>query len=267
MKMPKNEDNNFKKDFNDSKKNQNKSNKKAYIALGACLIIVSAVAWSTYQSVNTFISPFTANSSDKKSGKLSKNKESDAGKVSILDEKNAAPNAQQNGKTIPYGKAKETKPKNEESLPEKAQAVSALPANLQIVYPVDGNNILKEFSGGNPVYSNTMGDWRTHEGTDFKADIGSKVKAITDGTVKDVYQDASYGTTVVIEHGSDFTAYYSGLSEKDVIEKGKKVKSGDEIGAIGKIPCETADPPHLHLSINKGEKFIDPMLILDKETH
>ncbi len=264
MKMPKNEDNNLKKEFKDPKKNQNK---KAYIALGACLIIVSAVAWSTYQSVNTFISPFTSNSSDKKSNKFSKNKESDTGKVSILDEKNSLTDAQPKGKTIPYGKPKEAKQKNDDNSPQKTQAVSASPANLQTVYPVDGNNIWKEFSGVNPVYSNTMGDWRTHEGTDFKAEIGEKVKSIAEGTVKDVYQDASYGTTVVIEHGDGFTAYYSGLSEKALIEKGKKVKSGDEIGTIGKVPCETADLPHLHLSINKGDKFIDPMLILDKETH
>ncbi len=57
MKMPKNEDNNFKKNLGETRK-QHGSNKKIYIALGACLITVSAIAWSTYQSINTFVSPF-----------------------------------------------------------------------------------------------------------------------------------------------------------------------------------------------------------------
>ena len=264
MKMPKNEDANLQKKTDTQNKKQDK-NKKVYIALGACIIAVSAISWSAYKSVDTFISPFK-NSSTAKSDKVSKNLNSDSGKKSILseDESKSGPKS---GKSIPYGKQPETNPKNFEKPTENVQPVSASPSNYQIVFPTESNNILKEFSNGKPIYSATMSDWRTHEGTDFKAETGSNVKAVAEGIVRDVYSDSSYGNTVVIEHTPGFTAYYSGLDENKLIEKGKKVKAGEDIGKIGKTPCEIVDPPHLHFSVFKDSKFIDPMLVLDKEIH
>ena len=264
MKMPKNEDVNLQKKFDNQNKKKGK-NKKNYIALGACILAVSAISWSAYKSINTFISPFK-NSSAKKSDKVSKNLNSDSDKKTILSEDGSEQNSK-NGKTIPYGKVQETKSENIEKNAEKAQPVSASPSNCQINSPAEDNNILKEFSNGNLTYSATMGDWRTHEGTDFKMEVGSNVKSVSDGVVKDVYNDPRYGNTVVIEHIPGFIAYYSGLDENNLIEKGKKVQSGENIGTIGKIPCEIADPTHLHFSIFKDSKFIDPMIILDKEPH
>lgn len=261
MKMPKNEDNNFKKNLGETRK-QHGSNKKIYIALGACLITVSAIAWSTYQSINTFVSPFKNSSAAKSSNKVSKDTNFSADKNSILNDKDDENLSSKSGKSIPYGKQKENKSKNPEKATEKAQPVSAAPTNIQATYPVDSKEVLKEFSDGKPIYSATMGDWRTHDGTDFKAEVGSKVKAIADGVIKDVYQDPSYGTTVSIEHASGFIAYYSGLDDKKLIEKGKKVKSGETIGIIGKVPCEVSEPAHLHFSVFKDSKFINPMTIL-----
>ncbi len=267
MKMPKNEENNFKRKFNESARKQSKS-KRTYIALGVCVIAVSAIAWSTYQSVNTFISPFRNSSATRSSNKVSKSVNSETNKNSILnDEDDEKTGVVKGGKSIPYGKQKEVKPKDLENTAEKTQPVSVLPSDFQYVYPVESKDILKEFSEGKPIYSATMGDWRAHEGTDFKAEIGSKVKSVAEGIVKDVYQDSSYGTTVAIEHKSGFLAYYSGLDKGKIIEKGKKVNAGDIIGTIGKVPCEISDPPHLHLSVFKDSEFVNPMAMLNIETH
>lgn len=71
---------------------------------------------------------------------------------------------------------------------------------------------------------------------------------------------------MVISHDGGFTAYYSGLEKNVPVKKGAKLKSGDEIGKIDKVPCEAAEGEnHLHLAINQKGKFIDPLLILDKE--
>lgn len=262
MKMPKNEDINLQKKFDDSKKAQGK-NKKFYIALGICTIAVSAVAWSAYQSINTFISPLKSSNATK-SDKVAKSLNSEKGKKSILNEDDNNTTSK-NGKSIPYGKQKEIKSKDSES--EKIQQVSASPSNLKMLYPTEGNCVLKEFSDGKPIYSNTMGDWRSHEGVDLKAEIGSKVKSIAEGVVQDVYQDSSYGTTVVISHTPGFLAYYAGLDEKNLIKKGEKINPGDTIGIIGKVPCEISEPSHLHFSVFKDSKFIDPMLMLGDKTH
>lgn len=246
----------------------NKKGKKFYIALAICLTAISAAAWSTYQSVKDFMVP---SKSESKTHSISQNQNKtssqNSDKNSILDKKSSEEKSVSgNRRTIPYDSSikKTENTDSHESDSEETQAVSAQNSDNLIVYPA-GNQITKEFSDGKPVYSKTMNDWRSHNGTDFAADLGSTVKSITDGTVKDVYNDASYGVTVKIEHDSGFTAYYSGLGETVLVKKDDKVKSGQEIGSVSKIPCEITDEPHVHIAISKDEKFIDPLLVLEKE--
>ncbi len=121
-----------------------------------------------------------------------------------------------------------------------------------------GNEVLKEYSGGNLVYSLTFGDWRVHDGVDFKAGKTEMVRAAGDGTIKDIYQDPMYGTVIVIDHG-DMESYYCGMDEKVQVEKGQQVLMGDDLGTLGDIPCEIVDEIHLHFGMKKGGKWIDPI--------
>lgn len=258
-----NNDLNLEDDFNEPVKKVHKG-KSFYIALFICLVAVSAAAWSTYESVKDFIITPKSNTATQSTPKLT-NKENNkaVSKNSILEENNNEKSAHQDRKPIPYAKEKMS---TESVAPsEDIQAVSAEKSDLLVIYPT-GNTVTKEFSDSKPVYSKTMGDWRTHDGADFKAEEGSVIKSVTGGTVKDIYNDPSYGTTIVIEHDPKFTAYYSGLGETTLVQKGQRVKSGQEIGSVNKVPCEITEDPHLHLMIYKDEKFIDPLLILDKET-
>lgn len=246
----------------------NKKGKKFYIALAICLTAISAAAWSTYQSVKDFMVPSKPES---KTHNVSQNQNKissqNSDKNSILDKKSSEEkSASGNKRTIPYDSSIKKSQNNDsqESETEETQAVSAQSSENLIVYPA-GNHIIKEFSDGKPVYSKTMNDWRSHNGTDFAADSGSTVKSITDGIVKDIYTDSSYGVTVKIEHDSGFTAYYSGLGETVLVKKDEKIKSGQEIGSVSKIPCEITDDSHIHLAIFKDGKFIDPLLVLEKE--
>ena len=53
--------------------------------------------------------------------------------------------------------------------------------------------IAKAYSNGEMVQSKTMGDWRVHNGVDFKGTVGDAVKAINNGVVKAVYDDVLLG--------------------------------------------------------------------------
>ncbi len=268
MNMP-NENNNLNSEdgFNEPEK-KSKKGKAFYFALFICLTAITAAAWSTYESVKDFITLPKSESQAQHTPKITnKENKKDVNKNAILEENSEEKPIRRDRKLIPY--TNEKKPaknthSNEESS-EDLRAVSAEKSDLLIVYPT-GNNVTKEFSDGKPVRSKTMGDWRAHDGTDFKSEKGSIIKSITGGTVKDIYNDPLYGTTIVIEHDPKFTAYYSGLGETVLVQKGQRVKSGQEIGSINNIPCELTEEPHLHLMIYKDEKFIDPLLILDKET-
>ncbi len=258
---------------NDNEKAKNKEkpekNPKFYVALLVCLTAISVAGWSTYKTVKNFIVPQKTASSSPRISRAKENPTSkEVDKTNILDTEHPE-NTSKNNKPIPYEKksasAAPANPTNVNPENEKVQAVwSEKTEPLSIAYPCT-STVTKEFSEGTPVYSKTLGDWRCHEGTDFKAEKGSKVSAITSGVVTDIYEDSLYGTTVVISHDAQFTAYYSGLNENVPVKKGSKVKGGEEIGSIEKVPCELLEESHLHLSINKDGKFIDPLLILDKE--
>lgn len=257
---------------------KNEKHPKFYIAMLLCLTAVSAAGWSTYKTVQDFVSPQKSNNAKISKSKNSTNSQKTT-KTSILDENNTdlEKSDKQNKTAIAYDKKTSGKDdcstlkkdkknnENEESKPVWAEKNETLVS--QIVYPCD-NNIVKEFSDEKPMYSKTLDDWRCHEAIDFKAEKGSDVKSISSGIVTDIYDDPSYGTTVIISHDTaSFIAYYSGLDKNVLIKKGDKVKSGDKIGTIDVVPCEISDgESHLHLAITKNNKFIDPLLVLDKES-
>ena len=128
-----------------------------------------------------------------------------------------------------------------------------------------GTDILKDYSPDKPSYSATMGDWRTHSGIDFKAAEGEQVKAISYGTVTNVYDDALWGTVVQIDHGNGVTAKYCGFN-KDTLEikKGSTVESGSLLGYLGTIPCEKSELSHLHFEISYNGESVEPLELMGK---
>ncbi|MCD7775348.1 MAG: M23 family metallopeptidase [Clostridiales bacterium] len=126
-----------------------------------------------------------------------------------------------------------------------------------------GTNMGSDYSAGALVYNEVLSEWRTHDGVDFYGAYGDGVKAIADGVVKDVYDDALFGTVEVIDHGGGITAYYCGLDSETVLNKGEIVSIGDKIGEVGEVPCENAaEYPHLHLEIRVDGVLADPLEVM-----
>lgn len=126
-----------------------------------------------------------------------------------------------------------------------------------------GGEVDKAFSNGDMVQSKTMGDWRVHNGVDFRGTIGDPVIAVNNGVVKAVYDDVLWGTVVEIDHGQGMTARYCGLGKGSTVAVGETVKINDKIGNLGAIPIEAADEVHLHFEILQDGKAVDPMTVLD----
>ena len=129
------------------------------------------------------------------------------------------------------------------------------------VTPLDGETD-KGFSDGEMVQSATMGDWRVHNGVDFRGAVGDPVKAINNGVVKAVYDDVLWGTVVEIDHGDGLIAKYCGLGKGSTVEVGATVSVNDKVGNLGTIPIEAADETHLHLELWQDDAAIDPMRVL-----
>lgn len=123
-------------------------------------------------------------------------------------------------------------------------------------------SVTKDYSMGVPVFSQTMKDYRTHNGVDFTGIKGENVKTPGEGTVVSVTKDALWGNTVTIDHHNGITSSVSGLADEALIEVGKEVYAGTIIGTVGTVPIESADNPHVHLEMRANGQLVDPLEIL-----
>ena len=169
---------------------------------------------------------------------------------------------QEQPKTETAASTQQTQPKNavaaSNNIDDSAKEIVYVPAlNGEVSVPYSGDELIK---------SKTMGDWRIHTGVDIAAPEGTKVCAIADGTVKDVYEDEMMGFTVVIEHKQGTESTYCNLMKGVVVKKGQQVKAGDVIGGIGSTAiAECMEAPHLHLELTNNDKQIDPMSVIKAE--
>ena len=128
----------------------------------------------------------------------------------------------------------------EVTVPEKEPGVTepVTPvAPRLIVSPLSGETVAA-FSMDELAYSETLADWRTHDGIDIKADAGTQVLA-------------AYETT------------YSNLQSVPTVAPEQYVSAGQVIGAVGATSlAEASMAPHLHFSVTKDGEIIDPQEFL-----
>lgn len=108
------------------------------------------------------------------------------------------------------------------------------------------------------VWAPTFGDWRWHQGVDFKAPPGTPVMAAAAGEVVAIETDVLDGTAIRIDHGNGLVTRYAGL-RAPVVRMNAKVTPGQVIAQVGEPGAAEAEiGPHLHFEVwNRGE-LVDP---------
>lgn len=95
-----------------------------------------------------------------------------------------------------------------------------------------------------------------HSGTDYRAAIGTKIKASNSGKVVLAKNRFYAGNSIVIDHGQGiYTGYYH-LSKMN-FKEGDFVKRGQIIGLAGATGRVTG--PHLHFSFRINSIQVDPL--------
>lgn len=110
----------------------------------------------------------------------------------------------------------------------------------------------------NPLVTSSFGPrWnRFHYGTDFRASIGTSVKAMASGKVLGVgdtdiaCKGASFGKWVFIKYNNGLSSTYGHLSSISA-KVGQEVKAGDVVALSGNTGSSTG--PHLHVSVYASE--------------
>ena len=117
-------------------------------------------------------------------------------------------------------------------------------------WPLDNVFITQYF--GKTVDAKRLYASGTHNGVDFRASIGTPIKAVLSGVVQGTGNtDAqkgcySYGKWVLIKHPNGLSSLYGHLSLIKVTE-GQNVGTGEVIGYSGQTGYATG--PHLHLTV------------------
>ena len=208
--------------------------KKYYIATSLCILTVGAVGVVSYLSAKTAWDDTPLPDSPQ------------------LDATDA---------NVPKDDVTEESNEQEVSKPTKQQEE---PKAKDYVLPLDGK-IDVGYSVDRPVYSKTLADWRTHEGIDYIAPLGTAVKAINDGVVKSVTTDDLLGVTVVIKHTDGNESLYANLDKEVSVKVDQLVNQSDTIGKVGQSAIiEISQEPHLHFEVSCDGKTIDPLKLYDK---
>jgi murein DD-endopeptidase MepM/ murein hydrolase activator NlpD len=104
---------------------------------------------------------------------------------------------------------------------------------------------------------------RRHTGLDFRAPLGTDIKAIAAGKVLLVGEFYLPGNTVVIDHGNGVVSMCMHLSEV-LVSEGDLVKRGQTFGRSGATGRVTG--AHLHLSVSVQGVTVDPAPLFERDT-
>lgn len=127
------------------------------------------------------------------------------------------------------------------------------PRKGAIAYPLDDIYVTQYF--GNTAFATanpSIYSGKGHNGMDFRASVGTRVKAARGGIVKGtgdtdlVCPYASYGKWVLIEHDNGLSTLYAHLSYIQA-QTGQRVSAGQVVGFSGSTGYSTG--PHLHFTV------------------
>ena len=103
---------------------------------------------------------------------------------------------------------------------------------------------------------------RNHDGIDIPAPKGTPIVSVDDGVV--AYSDngiRGYGNMIVIAHSDDIFTVYA-HNRKNKVDKGDRVRKGQQIAEIGNTGRSTG--PHLHFEIRVKNKVRNPAQYLSQ---
>ena len=145
--------------------------------------------------------------------------------------------------------------------------VTIEPAQTQapFVFPCAGQ-VGMPFAAQTLVYSETLREYRTHEGVDFLGEEGDPVRAAEDGTVTRVWEDPLMGNCIEITHREGYITRYASLATPGLVQEGAKVACGQVLGTMGtSAAIECAEGPHLHFELWQLQEALDPMNFLRED--
>jgi len=134
--------------------------------------------------------------------------------------------------------------------------------NEDMGWPIRGE-VVMGFSMDSLIHDVTLNQFRTNDKISIGANIGTQVRAASDGVVRSIENDRRLGKTVVIEHGNGWFTTYSQLQEHLLVEVGDVVTKDQVIGGVGEPSIfYTLLGSHLSFKVTRDDTSINPLTVL-----
>jgi murein DD-endopeptidase MepM/ murein hydrolase activator NlpD len=136
-------------------------------------------------------------------------------------------------------------------------------------YTPEGRNLRKAFLRSPLEFSRVSsgfgmrkhpihGNFRKHQGVDYAAPTGTRVRAVGDAVVEFAGVKGGYGNVVILRHNGQYSTLYGHLSRIHV-RRGARVAQNDTIGLVGQTGWATG--PHLHYEFKVAGQARNPLSI------
>ena len=134
---------------------------------------------------------------------------------------------------------------------------------ITFIAPMENASVVKDFSGKELQYNDTLKQWEIHKALDVSSDTSSNVLSIGNGTVTNVYTNYLEGGVIEITHENGIKSVYKSLEDISV-KNGDYVKAGDVIASISSTMArELNTGNHLHFEMFENNISIDPNNYID----
>lgn len=223
-----------------------------YVVLFLCLCIIATVTTISYKI--------------SKQNELKSQSNSTSDKDLKITEDNKIRNEIPNSERVENNKSgNEVANKSDDT---ETSAVNAPAIEVTFNKPVEGT-VSREFSKTPVKFYETDSrvTYKTINGIDIKASIGTEVKAAADGVVESVINDESKigvedGVNVTILHSNGLRTKYCNLDKNILVKNNEKVTQGTVIGKIGSTASlyRKSAGEHLNLQVINGNgEQVDPL--------
>ncbi len=128
--------------------------------------------------------------------------------------------------------------------------------HIPAIQPIENKDLTRLASGFGRRFHPILKIWRSHNGIDFTAKIGTPIYATGDGVVRFAGRGSGFGKHVKIDHGFGYQTVYAHMS-RIAVRKGQKVKRGQVIGYVGNTGLSAG--PHLHYEVHYKGKPVNPI--------